>query len=139
MNRVRVPDIEVPRPKCLPRKSESGVFRAVVVHANQSAQPANDSQDSRPTSAQMPPVLPFTSQFRSPVKASVRMEVVEILSTVFAGMSNTDVGILINEDAKVVQRIREGSKPWTKDHDIWLARRRPDLYAEMDKRVRGVL
>ena len=137
MNRVRVPDIEVPRPKCLPR-SKSGVFRAVV-HANQSAQPANDSQGSRPTAAQTPAVLPFTSQFRSPVKASVRMEVVEILSVVLAGLSNTDVGAIVNEDPNVVQRIREGSKPWTMDHSLWLARRRPDLYAEMDKRVRGVL
>ena len=138
MNRVPVPDIEVPRPKCLPRKSESGVFRAVVVHANQSAQPANDSQGSRPTAAQTPAVLPFTSQFRSPAKASVRMEVVEILSVVLAGLSNTDVGAIVNEDPNVVQRIREGSKPWTMDHSLWLARRRPDLYAEMDKRVRGV-
>lgn len=112
MNRAIATQVLPDRPKYL--RPASGVFS--VVHAPQGAAANSASPEGESDAAPTSPVLPFTSHIRTPEKAAVRMEIVEILATCCHGISNADLGATINETPQDVRRIREGSKPLTADH-----------------------
>ena len=113
---------------------KSGVF-----HVSQNETPIGRAEGADSATAQTGGcmVLPFRSQMRTPEKASVRMEIVEMLSVLWSGVSNPDVGAVINESPEMVRQIREGAKPLTADHLLRIARRRPEWWAVIERRMRG--
>ncbi len=130
-NRSRaVCEIQVPRAKALPLR-ESGVFRAVHVRDN-------DSSDG-PTEVPGPtPGSPDSGiRLRSIRRAAAREEIAPQLGVAMdlAGLSDCDVGAVLDEAPQRVAKIRAGHLPITADHLALLARSRDARAAQVAEHV----
>ena len=131
MNRSRaVCEIQVPRAKALPLR-ESGVFRAVHVRDNDSS--------GRPTEVPEPAPVPPDSgvRLRSLRRTAARAEIAPQLGVAMdlAGLSDCDVGAVVDEAPQRVAKIRAGHLPITAEHLALLVRSRDARAAQVAEHV----
>ena len=133
MNTVRDPRAgiaQAQRAKRL-RPLKSGVFPAVV--HDSAALVANDS----PVVSEIAPRQ--ESSIRSGVRKATRLEAAAALSATADRLclSDTDIGVAIDEPRQRVAEMKSGAKALTTDHLLLIARRLPVLFAVLSAELFG--
>lgn len=130
MNRSRAVDAQVPRPKAL-RLTDSGVFAAV--HAPEGVAANDATEVPEPT-----PGSPDSGvRLRSIRRTVIRQELAPQLGVAMdlAGLSDCDVGAVVDEAPQRIAKIRAGHLPITADHLALLARSRDVRAAQVAEHV----
>lgn len=136
MNTVRDPRAgiaQAQRAKRL-RPLKSGVFPAVV--HDSAALVANDSPV---VSESAPGQLCNGERLRSGVRKATRLEAAAALSATADRLclSDTDIGVAIDEPRQRVAEMKSGAKALTTDHLLLIARRLPVLFAVLSAELFG--